>query len=43
MQFGIGICAMLVMEKENIVKSGGIELPDGKVIDSYRKVKVTSI
>ena len=32
MEFGIEKCAMLVMEKEKIVKSVGIELPDGKVI-----------
>ena len=32
MEFGIETCAMLVMEKRKIVKSVGIELPDGKVI-----------
>ena len=32
MEFGIEKCAMLVMEKGKIVKSIGIELPDGKVI-----------
>ena len=32
MDFGIEKCAMLVMEKGNIVKSVGIELPGGKVI-----------
>ena len=32
MEFGIEKCAMLVMEKEKIVKSVIIELPDGKVI-----------
>ena len=32
MEFGIGKCSMLVMEKGNIVNSVGIELPDGKVI-----------
>ena len=37
MQFGIGMCAMLVMEKGKIVKSGGIELPDGKVIKSLQE------
>ena len=31
MEFGIEKCAMLVMEKGKIVKSVGIELPDGKV------------
>ena len=30
MQFGIEKCAVLVTEKEKIVKSVGIELPDGK-------------
>ena len=32
MEFGIEKCAMLVMEKGKIVKSVGIQLPDGKVI-----------
>ena len=32
MEFGIEKCAMLVMEKGKIVKSVGIELPDGKVL-----------
>ena len=32
MEFSIEKCAMLVMEKGKIVKSVGIELPDGKVI-----------
>ena len=32
MEFGIEKCTMLVMEKGRIVKSVGIELPDGKVI-----------
>ena len=32
MEFGIEKRAMLVMEKAKIVKSVGIELPDGKVI-----------
>ena len=32
MKSGIEKCAMLVMEKEKIVKSVGIEFPDGKVI-----------
>ena len=31
---GIEKCAMLVMEKEKIVRSVGIKLPDGKVIKS---------
>ena len=31
MEFGIEKCAMLMMEKGKIVKSAGIELPDGKV------------
>ena len=43
MEFGIEKCAMLVIEKGKIVKSAGIELPDGKVIKSLRKVKVISI
>ena len=34
MKFGIEKCAMLVMEKGKIMKSVGIELPDGKVINS---------
>ena len=37
MGFGIGKCAMLVMEKGKIVKSVDIELPDGKVIKSLQK------
>ena len=32
MEFGIEKCAMLLMEKGKIVKSVGIELPDGKAI-----------
>ena len=32
MKFGIEECAMLVMEKREIVKPVGIELPDGKII-----------
>ena len=39
MEFGIHKCAMLVMEKGKIVKSGGIDLPDGKVIKSLQEVK----
>ena len=34
MVFGIEKCTMLVLEKGEIVKSVGIELPDGKVIKS---------
>ena len=34
MEFGIEKYAMLVMEKGKIVKSVGIELPNGKVIKS---------
>ena len=34
MEFVIEKCAMLVMEKGKLVKSVGIELPDGKVIKS---------
>ena len=37
MDFGIEKCAMLVMEKGKIVKSVGIELPDGKVIKSLQE------
>ena len=37
MEFGIEKCAMLVMEKGNVVKSVGIELPDCKVIKSLQE------
>ena len=37
MEFGIEKCAMLVMEKGKIVKSVGIELPDGKAIKSLQE------
>ena len=37
MEFGIEKCAMLAMEKRKIVKSVGIELPDGKVIKSLQE------
>ena len=37
MEFGIEKCAMLVMENGKIVKSVGIELPDGKVIKSLQE------
>ena len=37
MDIGIEKCAMLVMEKEKIVKLVGIELPDGKVIKSLQE------
>ena len=43
MEFGIEKCAMFIMEKGKIVKSVGIELPNGKLSSYYRKVKVTSI
>ena len=36
-QFGIDKCAMLVMKKGKIVKSDGIQLPNGKVIKSLEK------
>ena len=36
MEFGIEKCATLVMEKGKIVKSVGIELPDGKVFKSLQ-------
>ena len=37
MEFGIEKCAMLVMDKGKIVKSVGIELPNGKVIKSLQE------
>ena len=37
MEFGIEKCAMLVIEKEKIVKSVGIKLPNGKVIKSLQE------
>ena len=37
MEFGIDKCALLVVEKGEIVKSVGIELPDGKVIKSLQE------
>ena len=37
MVFGTEKCATLVMEKGKIVKSVGIELPDGKVIKSLQE------
>ena len=37
MEFGIEKCAMLVMEKGKVVKSVGIELPNGKVIKSLQE------
>ena len=37
MEFGIEKCAVLVIEKGKIVKSVGIELPDGKVIKSLQE------
>ena len=37
MEFGIEKCAMLVMGKGKIVKSVGIELPNGKVIKSLQE------
>ena len=37
MEFGIKKCSMLVMEKGKIVKSVGIELPDGTVIKSSQE------
>ena len=36
-EFGIKKCATLVMEKGKIMKSVGIELPDGKVIRSLQE------
>ena len=40
MEFGIEMCAMLIMEKGKIVKSAGIELPDGKVIKSLQEGEI---
>ena len=37
MEFGIETCHMLVREKGKILKSVGIELPDGKVIKSLQE------
>ena len=37
MEFGTENCAMIVMEKGEIVKSVGKELPDGKVIKSLQE------
>ena len=37
MEFGIEKCATLVIQKRKIVKSVGIELPDGKVINSLQE------
>ena len=39
MEFGIEKCAMLVTEKGKILKSVGIELPDGKVIKLLQEGK----
>ena len=39
MAFGIETCATLVIEKGKIVKSVGIELPDGKAIQSLEEVE----
>ena len=37
MKIGIEKCEMLVMEKEKIAKSVGIELPDGKAFKSLQE------
>ena len=37
MEFGIEKCAIIVMEKGKVVKSVGIELPNGKVIKSIQE------
>ena len=37
MEFGIEKCAILVIEKGKIVKSFGIEFPDGKIIKSLQE------
>ena len=39
LEFGIEKCAILVIEKEKIAKSVGIELPDGKVIKSLQEAQ----
>ena len=39
MEFGIEKCAVLVMEKGKIVRSAGIQLPDGKVIKLLQEGK----
>ena len=49
MEFGIEKCTMLVMEKGKIVKSVGMELPDGKVImllqegESYKYLGILEV
>ena len=37
MEFGVEKCATFVIEKRKIVRSVGIELPDGKVIKSLQE------
>ena len=37
MEFSTEKCAMLVMEKGKIVKSVGLELPNGQVINSLQE------
>ena len=37
MEFGIEKCAVLVMDKGKIVKSVGMQLPDGNVINSLQE------
>ena len=37
MEFGIEKCAVLLMEKGKIVKSVGLEFPNGKVIKSLQE------
>ena len=36
-ELGIEKCAMSVMERSNILKSFGIELPDGKIVKSLQE------
>ena len=38
MEFGIEKCAMLVMKKGKVLKSVGMELPNGKFIKSVQEV-----
>ena len=37
MEFGVEKCVMLAIEKGEIVKSVGIDLPDGRVIKSLQE------
>ena len=37
MQFGLDTCAVLIMKREKIVKSEGIELPNDEIIRSLKQ------